>query len=153
MRTDSRLTRMLHVLIHMDYHSDRTTSENIAQMLNTNPVVVRRTMAGLRDHGYVQSEKGHGGGWLLTRPLDQMSILDIYLALGKPPLFAFGPADDHPNCQIEQSVNTAIDAALRDAETSLMTRFSAITLADLAHRTRCAGTGDGYLELLTTGSS
>lgn len=29
-------------------------------MLGTNPVVVRRTMAGLREAGYVKSEKGHG---------------------------------------------------------------------------------------------
>ncbi len=48
MRNDSRLSRMLHVLIHMDQHDQRTTSETIAQMLRTNPVVVRRTMAGLR---------------------------------------------------------------------------------------------------------
>jgi hypothetical protein len=29
--------------------------------MDTNPVVLRRVMAGLRDQGYVQSEKGHGG--------------------------------------------------------------------------------------------
>jgi Rrf2 family protein len=120
----------------MNWHDGRATSENIAEMLNTNPVVVRRTMAGLRDHGYVQSEKGHGGGWLLSRPLDQITVLDIYLALGKPPLFAIGSADDHPHCSIEQTVNHAIDATLRDAETALLTRFSQITLADLAHQSQ-----------------
>ena len=68
MRQDSRLSRMLHVLIHMDRHDGALTSEVIAAMLNTNPVVIRRTMAGLRDAGYVRSEKGHGGGWRLARP-------------------------------------------------------------------------------------
>ena len=53
MRKDSRLSRMLHVLIHMDQLNAPATSEKIASMLNTNPVVVRRTMAGLRDKGYV----------------------------------------------------------------------------------------------------
>ena len=71
MRNDSRLSRMLHVLIHMDKHQHASTSDMIAKMLNTNPVVVRRTMAGLREQGYVRSEKGHGGGWTLVRPLSE----------------------------------------------------------------------------------
>ena len=45
MRNDTRLSRMLHVLIHMARHEGPATSEAIAQMLGTNPVVVRRTMA------------------------------------------------------------------------------------------------------------
>lgn len=34
----------------------------LAKAMLTNPVVVRRVMGGLRDRGYVRSEKGHGGG-------------------------------------------------------------------------------------------
>ena len=63
MRNCSRLAQMLHVLLHMARHERPMTSEAIARMLGTNPVVVRRTMAGLRDVGYVGPEKGHGGGW------------------------------------------------------------------------------------------
>lgn len=62
MRTDSRLSRMLHVLLHMVRDDASMTSEQIATMLGTNAAVVRRTMAGLRKSGYVQSEKGHHGG-------------------------------------------------------------------------------------------
>lgn len=98
MRNDSRLSRMLHVLIHMDKHQHSATSDMIAKMLNTNPVVVRRTMAGLREQGYVRSEKGHGGGWTLVRPLSDITLLDVYRAIGEPHLFAIGPADDQPEC-------------------------------------------------------
>ena len=35
MRNDTRLSRMLHVLIHMGRHEERATSETIAQMLGT----------------------------------------------------------------------------------------------------------------------
>jgi len=69
MPRDLRISRMLHVLIHMDRHLTLATSEQIADMISTNPVVVRRIMAGLRDKGIVTSEKGHGGGWRLARPL------------------------------------------------------------------------------------
>lgn len=132
MRHDTRLSRMLHVLIHMDRHSKRATSDTIARMLNTNAVVVRRTMAGLREQGYVRSEKGHGGGWELARTLAGITVLDVYQAIGEPSLFAIGPSSDDPGCIVEQAVDNAIAGALQEAETLLLRRFGTITLADLA---------------------
>lgn len=132
MRSDNRLSRMLHVLIHMDQNGAPMTSDAIAQMLNTNAVVVRRTMAGLRDRGWVQSGKGHGGGWLLASGLAQISLLDVYQALGEPSVFALGLADDHPQCLVEQAVNAGLEESLREARAVLLARFGEITLADLA---------------------
>jgi Rrf2 family protein len=132
MRTDSRLSRMLHVLIHMDKQQSHTTSEQIAQQLKTHAVVVRRTMAGLREHGYVRSDKGHGGGWVLARPLAQMTLLDVYRALGEPPVFAIGEAEDHAECLVEQAVNAALADALTEAEAALLARFGSVTLAEIA---------------------
>jgi DNA-binding IscR family transcriptional regulator len=51
MRKDSRLSRTLHVLLHMARLDHALTSEVIARMFDTNPVVVRRMMAGLRNRG------------------------------------------------------------------------------------------------------
>lgn len=132
MRRDSRLSRMLHVLIHMDRHDNLATSEVLARMLGTNPVVVRRTMAGLRDEGLVQSEKGHGGGWKLVRTLDEITFLDVHRALGSPSIFAIGLSCDHPECLVEQAVNAALGDALQDAEALLLARFGSVTLAELA---------------------
>lgn len=132
MRSDNRLSRMLHALIHMDRAPGPITSEIMAQMLATNPVVVRRTMAGLRDQGLVTSEKGHGGGWTLARPLDQISMLDIYAALGEPRLFALGLSDDRPECLVEQAVNDALSETFAAAEVQVRRRFAEVTLADVA---------------------
>ncbi len=132
MRSDSRLSRMLHVLIHMDRHDEPTTSESIAKMLGTNPVVVRRTMSGLRQHGYVQALKGPGGGLRLARKLSEITLLDIYRALGKPPVFAMGPAVTDPKCLVEQAVNAVLEGALHDAEQLLLERLGGVTLATLA---------------------
>lgn len=132
MRSDSRLSRMLHALIHMERHDGAMTSELLAQMLSTNPAVVRRTMAGLRDQGIVRSEKGHGGGWVLSRGLSEITLLDIYRALGDPRLFAIGLADDAPRCLVEQAVNTAVADTLSAAEALVFARFGEVTLADIA---------------------
>jgi Rrf2 family protein len=123
---------MLHVLIHMGRHERAVTSEMIAQMLDANPVVIRRTMAGLRNAGYVSSVKGHGGGWTLARPLEGLTLLDIYRAVGEPSIFAVGPAYDMPECPIEQAVNDTLNEVFTEAEELLRKRFAVVTLADVA---------------------
>lgn len=132
MPADTRLSRMLHVLIHMDHIGAPVTSGTIAGMLDTNPVVVRRTMAGLKRAGYLTSVKGHGGGWALARPLDEVSLGDIHRALGSPGIFAIGLADDDPPCLVERAVNAALDEAMADAERRLLARFGEVTLGALS---------------------
>lgn len=100
-------------------------------MLGTNPVVVRRTMAGLRDAGYVRSEKGHGGGWAIACDLERVSLLDVHRAVGGPRLFAIGNEHSNPDCAVEQLVNEAVGDALRDAEALLIARLAAVSLAEL----------------------
>lgn len=132
MRRDTRLARLLHILIHMHLRGGRTTSETIALMLHTNPVVVRRTMARLRDHGYVSSEGGHGGGWNLRRKLETITVLDVHRALGAPALLAIEVAKDHPSCPVETAVNSHLEKGLEEAEKLLLQRFGHLSLADIA---------------------
>lgn len=123
---------MLHLLIHMGRMDGPLTSDAAAIMLGTNPVVVRRTMAGLRDAGYVRSVKGHGGGWSMTAKLDDITMLDVHRALGENRIFALGPADPDPACLVEQAVNGSLETAMREAETVLLRRLADVTLADIA---------------------
>lgn len=132
MRHDGRLSRTLHILLHMARMDGPVTSEAIAAMLHTNPAVVRRTMGGLREAGYVASEKGHGGGWTISCDLSQVTLLDIYTALDKPAIFAIGVSIEHPNCLAEQVVNRALEDAMREAEALLVARLGNVTLAQLA---------------------
>lgn len=132
MRKDSRLSRMLHILIHMDNMAEAATSDHIATMLNTNPVVVRRTMACLREQGYVTSVKGHGGGWSLNVALEDITLLDIHNALGESSVFTIGLSDEYAECIIEKAVNREIGQALEESENFLLKRFGEVNLAQLA---------------------
>ncbi|RSV37252.1 Rrf2 family transcriptional regulator [Sphingomonas sp. ABOLD] len=132
MQLDGRLSRMLHLLIHLDRAEGPMTSEAAAAMLGTNAVVVRRTLAGLREAGIVRSTKGHAGGWTLSRPLDDLRMLDVYKALGEPRIFAIGLADPAPQCLVEQAVNASMSEALHRAERLLVEQLSTITLGDIA---------------------
>ena len=142
MKKDSRLSGVLHVLLHMAELEGPATTETLARAMQTNPVVVRRLMSGLRDAGLVDSAKGHGGGWILCLPLDEVSLADIHEALGSPGLFAMGHRDDDPTCLVEQSVNAALSAVYLEAEALLMKRLKSVTLAALSadfHRRMVAG--------------
>ncbi len=112
---------------------ERATSETISRMLNTNPVVVRRTMGGLREKGYVTSEKGHAGGWSLNRNLGSITLLDAYNAIGSPSLFAVGPSDTRSECLVEKAVDARMARTLGEAEAMILARFVEITVADLAY--------------------
>lgn len=131
MKRDSKLSGVLHVLLHMAGAEGPLTSETLAKMMQTNPVVIRRILAGLRQQGFVQSEKGHGGGWRLSCDPDSVTLHDIYLALGAPAMFALGNRTESPGCLVEAAVNRALDQALQDAEALLLARFREVTLAAL----------------------
>lgn len=132
MPRDLRMSRMLHVLIHMDRHVERATSDQIAKMISTNAVVVRRMMAGLRDRGVVTSEKGHGGGWQLAKPLTEVTLRDVYEAAGNPPLFNIGSGAEPVECLVEKAVDARLDTTLQEAEARLLAQFAEIAVEDLA---------------------
>lgn len=136
MPTDSRLPRVLHVLLHLDGIEEPITSEMIGQMLRTNPSLVRRTMAGLRKAGFVASTKGHHGGWHLARNLDEISLAEVYDALGAPNLFSVGQSDDAPQCLLEQAANAATTQALEKARETFLRELQSVTVADLVEGSR-----------------
>jgi Rrf2 family protein len=125
---DTRLSDVLHVLLHMSQTDTPLTSEVLAQSMGTNPAVFRRTMAGLREAGIVASGKGHGGGWRLSRPLREITLLTVYEALGRPTLFAFGNRSRHPDCLVERGVNAVMETTMTDATALFSRRFGEITL-------------------------
>jgi len=146
MRRDSRLSGVLHLLLHMAEHSGPVTSEVLAKAMGTNPVVIRRIMGGLREQGYVRSEKGHGGGWEIACDLAAVTLRDIYEALGCPSLLAMGNRTESPGCLVEQAVNAALDRAFQEAESLLLNRFGEVTLAALSadFHARYVARGDTY---------
>lgn len=113
----------------MDQSNVPLTSETISKMINTNPTVVRRTLAGLRKFGYVNSEKGHNGGWTLSKKLSEITLLNVYECIGEPDIFALGFSNsDDTKCLIEISVNDSLKKTLEESRKMILNRFSEITL-------------------------
>jgi Rrf2 family protein len=133
MKRDGKLSIALHILAHLAEARGRpTTSEEIAAHLRTNPVVIRRTLAGLREAGIVASAKGHGGGSTLARPAAAISLREVYQALGERGDLLREREMDEQGCVIAEAVDRALDDFYAEAEALLMRRLGEISLADLA---------------------
>lgn len=132
MRRDSRLSLSLHVLLHMAEHDPPVRSEDLGESMGANPVVIRRTMAGLRNAGLVNSVKGHGGGWSIARDLKDISLLDIYRALDEPILIQQHRGTEKPECLVEQTVGRTLNETFQAAESLIIERFKKIRLSDVS---------------------
>lgn len=131
MKKSTKFSDVLHILLHMTDSKDPITSENLAKAMQTNPVVVRRIMAGLREQGFVTSEKGHGGGWQISCDLETVTLHDVYVAIGAPTMVALGNRAVSSECLVEKAVNVATNNAFLDAEKALITSLRDTTLADV----------------------
>jgi Rrf2 family protein len=127
-----RYSLALHALLHLAEHPDAAmTSEELAACAGTNPVVVRRTFAGLREAGIVSSRKGRGGGWRLGRPASEVTLEQVQRALDERAA-PVGADSVHPGCLVESAVRRALDGALAEAARVLDAHLARVTLADLA---------------------
>jgi DNA-binding IscR family transcriptional regulator len=129
---DLRFARVLHVLIHLSLRDRVMSSAEIAEMLTTNPVVVRQMLAGLRDNGLIEATKGRSGGWRAAKPLDDMSMRDVFNALSRPNQFALRGTRDHPGCPVEGAVNATLAKVEAEAADLICKRYEAMSLGDIA---------------------
>jgi Rrf2 family protein len=135
MKRQSRLCAALHVLVHLAQNPGvRFTSEEMATWWKTNPVVVRRTLASLREVHLVASVTGPGGGWTLARDPREINLAEIYTALGEK-LIDPHVESENPDCLVLVTVKSLIADTLRDIERQLNERLAQTTLADLATST------------------
>ena len=132
MKRNNKLSLALHTLGHMAAAPEQVfTSEVIAGHNATNPVVVRRVLGLLRVRGLVVSGKGHAGGWRLARAADQITVAEVYDAIGAPFLTA-EPLAAEKGCAIVAAMQSTLHAAMAEAEAVLRRHLATRTIADLA---------------------
>lgn len=136
MQISTRFSMAVHTLMCIDYFEgkERTTSQFIAGSVNANPVVIRRLLQQLKTAGLITVAAGVGGA-KLTRPANEITLLDVYKAVDAVDgsLFDFH-ADPNPECPVGRSVHAALDREIADAQNALEDRLAKTTLEDLVER-------------------
>lgn len=106
------------------------TSETIAESVDTNPVVIRRIMAHLRQHGMVDSRPGANGGWRLMQPPAELSLRRVYQAVSHESVLAM---HHHPNpeCPVGGHIQSTLDGVFDDAQLALELALDKFSLANI----------------------
>ena len=139
MQITSRFTVALHIFACIDTFQGKRklTSDFIAKSVNANPVVIRRLLQQLKAADLLSVTRG-SGGCSITRPPEQITMLDIYRAVecvGKDSLFHF---HEHPNpeCPVGRNIHNVLDEKLARVQCAMETEMQRITLGEIIKEMR-----------------
>jgi Rrf2 family protein len=107
------------------------TSDEIARRINTNPVVVRRLLATLSKTGLVLTRKGQTGGTRLSRPPDQVTLADIYSAVGRDEPFHVPPNRPPKSCPVGRRMGDILERVFTRADLAMQDELRKTTVRDL----------------------
>ena len=78
---------------------EHLTSAQIAKSVKTNPAYIRQLMAALKNESLISNTQGQANA-CLTKPADEITMLDIYRAVeGEKPLLHLD-IDTNPECGV-----------------------------------------------------
>ena len=134
MQISSRFTIAIHVLVCIETFKDeyKITSDFLASSVNVNPVVIRRLLQQLKRAGIISVARGSGGA-KIEKPLDKITLLDIYHAVEcveEGQLFHFR---ENPNlaCPVGRSIHTMLDTKLEEIQKAMEDKMQSISLQDI----------------------
>jgi DNA-binding IscR family transcriptional regulator len=132
MAGNSRLATAIHIAGMLSLADEMPlSSENIANSVNTNPVVVRRIIGLLVCHNIVKVKMGSGGGAYLARNPKEINLAEIYFALEEGSVFEVPQFADSYHCEIGKIVRPVLMEVLKAAEQGLIENLRKTTLADV----------------------
>jgi Rrf2 family protein len=133
----SRFTVAVHVLTLLAHEDGRAlTSDFIAGSVNTNPVVIRRTLGLLAKAKLVNSTEGAGGGSVLARPADRITLADVFYAVEQGELFSLPRNKPNPACPVGKSVQDVLGGHVARFEKEMGRQMKQVTVADLLNGVR-----------------
>lgn len=122
---------MISVSLHKD---DLVSSAELAQSLNTNPVVVRRILSDLQKAGLLITQTGRSGGARLAKAVNAITLHDIFAAVDDGELFAYNPNDPNKKCALSCEMKAILEPVFASAGESLAANLSQVRLSDLVGR-------------------
>lgn len=133
MKISSRFTVAVHILSLVAIErNELCTSEWIAESVNTNPVVIRRVIGKLRDAELVQVRRGVGGA-TLQKPLDEITLLDVYRAVEVVEEGELFQMHEKPNlnCPVGANIEAVLELILLRAQEAMESILEEISMEEL----------------------
>lgn len=134
MQISSRFTIAIHMLSCMDVFGEdyKVTSDFMAGSIQVNPVIIRNILRQLKAAGIVTVKRGSGGA-AVARPLDEVTLLDVYRAVEcveDGELFHFHE-NPNPACPVGRNIHRVLDGKLDEVQKAMEDKLASFTLEDV----------------------
>jgi Rrf2 family protein len=145
---NTRFAVAVHILTFLQSRKgEPATSELIASSVNTNASLIRRLLSQLARAGLTTSQMGTGGGALLARAGERITLLDVYRAVDEDRgVIPLHPSPS-PRCPVGRHIHGVLEGRITKAERALEQELARATIAelagDVARRVRRQASGPG----------
>lgn len=133
MKISTRFSDSIHILSFIQIYQGKIplTSDNIAGSVEISPVMVRRLMSTLKKAGLIETKSGASPDPHLAKPAEEISLLDIYLAVEKnKPLFEIDH-ETNPKCIVGGNIQSTLEYFYSEAENAALAKLNSVSLADV----------------------
>lgn len=129
-----------HALVLLAHRGAKgATSDYIAESASTNPARVRRVLAPLVRAGIVAGREGGGGGYVLARAPEAITLAEVFGAVEEGPVLPAHPRGPSTRCPIGSGITAGLEEledevgdAVRDALARRSLRWLAARVATSA---------------------
>jgi Rrf2 family protein len=133
MTTNTRFAVAVHILSILAIDQSRAIrSAELAQSVCTNPAVIRRLLCTLATAGLTTSHLGCGGGAMLAKPAQHITLLDVFRVVGDPQLLGLPRSAPNTACPIGCNVQTVLARSIHRAQQALERELAQTSIAQIA---------------------
>jgi Rrf2 family protein len=131
----SRSTKLISAAYIMSYVAakdpQQLTTDTIADAMKDHPARIRQIVAALVKAELLKSLRGAGGGVVLARAPDKITLKDIYLAVDEQPLLSLGMRPSFNGWDNVCSVRSVLTSLYTGMENDLIDKLGKVKLTTL----------------------
>jgi Rrf2 family protein len=122
----------VHILVFIaEQGGAPVTSQVVAGSVGTNPSFIRRVVSQLGRAGLTKGQEGSGGGTVLARDAQAITLRDVYHAVDETRVLVPLHPSPHPLCKVGGNILGALAETVHDVGDAVDARLDRTTIADL----------------------
>jgi Rrf2 family protein len=137
----SRINNQFSIGVHVmtalgDHHGEQVTSAQLTASVRAHESQVRGVLSKLVKAGLVVTFRGRNGFSSLSRPANKISLLEIYNAVGAPPVVSIHEYPKEKTCRTSCTHKEAMAELLEDSQRAFEIRLGQRVLSEMVAKAR-----------------
>jgi Rrf2 family protein len=137
----SRINNQFSIGVHVmtalgDHYGEQVTSGQLTASVRAHESQVRGVLSKLVKAGLVMTSRGRNGFSSLSRPANKISLLEIYNAVGAPPVSSIHEYPKEKTCRTSCTHKEAMAELLEDTQRAFETRLGQRVLSEMVATAR-----------------